>query len=93
MTAAPPSPAITISAARRMARLLITHHLGSKPNRISTQGGGRTNFVFMVNHPKGDLVVRLSPDPAKLNAYIKEDRKSTRLNSSHVVTSRMPSSA
>lgn len=72
MMATPPSPKISISAARRMARLVITHHLGSKPKRISTQGGGMTNFVFLVNHPNGDLVVRLSPDPAKLNAYIKE---------------------
>lgn len=71
MTATPPSD-ISVSAARSMARLVVTHHLGSKPKRVIMQTGGMTNYVFMVNHADGDLVVRLSPDPVKLNAFIKE---------------------
>jgi aminoglycoside phosphotransferase (APT) family kinase protein len=72
MPAGPSSSPLSISAARKMARQLITHHLGAAPRRIVTQSGGLTNFVFMVNHPEGELVVRLSPDPVKINAYIKE---------------------
>lgn len=53
-------------------QLLIAHHFGSKPKRLVRQGAGATNFVFVVKHAGGDLVVRLSPDPAKINAYIKE---------------------
>ena len=41
-----------------------------------------------------DLTVELDEgDWAKLGAQLRQDRKSTRLNSSHVVESRMPSSA
>ena len=68
----PPSAELSISKARKMARAVITHHLGSAPKRIIAQGGGLTNFVFMVSHAEGELVVRLSPDPAKINHYIKE---------------------
>jgi aminoglycoside phosphotransferase (APT) family kinase protein len=69
---APPSAELSVSRAREMARTVITHHLGSEPKRILAQGGGLTNFVFMVSHPDGELVVRLSPDAAKINHYIKE---------------------
>jgi aminoglycoside phosphotransferase (APT) family kinase protein len=72
MPSAPPQAAIKPAAAREMARAVITHHLGSPPKRVHAQGGGLTNFVFMVAHAEGELVVRLSPDPAKINDYIKE---------------------
>jgi hygromycin-B 4-O-kinase len=69
---APPTADLKVSKAREMARAVITHHLGSGPKRIVTQGGGMSNFVFMVSHAEGELVVRLSPDRAKINHYIKE---------------------
>jgi hygromycin-B 4-O-kinase len=67
-----PSAEISPTKAREMARAVITHHFGAAPKRIVAQGGGLTNFVFMVSHTEGELVVRLSPDAAKLNHYIKE---------------------
>lgn len=69
---AQPSAEISATKAREMARAVITHHIGSAPKRIIAQGGGLTNFVFIVSHAEGELVVRLSPDAAKLNNYIKE---------------------
>lgn len=35
-------------------------------------GGGITNAVFRVDHPEGEFVVRLSPEPAKIKEYLKE---------------------
>jgi aminoglycoside phosphotransferase (APT) family kinase protein len=63
---------IDVGAARGMARRLVTHHFGEKLNRIVHQPGGLSNFVFLVKHTAGDFVVRISPDPAKINAFIKE---------------------
>ncbi len=55
-----------------MARRLVIHHFGSKPSRIIYQASGLSNFVFTVKHSEGDFVVRLSPDPTKLNNFFKE---------------------
>ena len=55
-----------------MARKLIEHHFGNKPSRIIYQPSGLSNFVFVVKHSEGDFVVRLSPDPTKINYFIKE---------------------
>jgi aminoglycoside phosphotransferase (APT) family kinase protein len=72
MPSATPLAAIKPAAARKMVRAVIAHHLGSPPKRVHAQSGGLTNYVFMVTHAEGELVVRLSPDPAKIKDYIKE---------------------
>jgi aminoglycoside phosphotransferase (APT) family kinase protein len=69
---APPKAEISVSKARGMAKAVIIHHFGWEPKRVLAKGGGLTNFVFMVSHPEGELVVRLSPDATKINHYIKE---------------------
>jgi len=66
------SPAIDARKARALASRLIMHHFGEKPRRLAQQTGGLTNFVFLVKHSRGDFVVRISPDPLKINAFIKE---------------------
>jgi aminoglycoside phosphotransferase (APT) family kinase protein len=70
-TAQPPAE-INPSRARAMARKIISHHFAAPPSRLVRQDGGLSNHVFVVKHKEGDLVVRLSSDPARLNAYIKE---------------------
>ena len=55
-----------------MARQLVSHHFGSKPSRILYKASGLSNFVFAVKHSEGDFIVRLSPDPTKINHFIKE---------------------
>ncbi len=63
---------LELAAARGMARKIVAHHFGGKLNRIIHQPGGLSNFVFLVKHSEGDFVVRISPDPAKISAFIKE---------------------
>lgn len=63
---------ISASRARGIARKIIRHHFGALPRRLAVLDGGLSNHVFMVKHKEGDLVVRLSSDPARINAYIKE---------------------
>lgn len=66
------SPAIDVREARALASRLIMHHFGEKPKRLVYQAGGLSNFVFLVKHSGGDFVVRVSPEPSKINAFIKE---------------------
>jgi aminoglycoside phosphotransferase (APT) family kinase protein len=70
-TAQPPAE-ISASRARAMARKIISHHFGAPPLRLVGQEGGLSNHVFLVKHKEGDLVVRLSSNPTRINAYIKE---------------------
>ena len=53
---------------------------------IGSNGAGKTTTMRAVSG-------MIKPTAGKITLGGKEDRKSTRLNSSHVVTSRMPSSA
>jgi hygromycin-B 4-O-kinase len=55
-----------------MASQIIEHHFGSRPRRILHKTSGLTNLVFEVAHREGHFVVRLSEDPARINAYLKE---------------------
>jgi aminoglycoside phosphotransferase (APT) family kinase protein len=58
--------------AKEMARLIIAHHFGNKPRRVVHLTGGLSNFVYMVYHNEGDFVVRISPEPTKIQAFMKE---------------------
>ena len=57
---------------RRFARFVIQHHFGSASAKTTYKSGGLTNFVFESNHAEGDFIVRISPDPGALNAFLKE---------------------
>jgi aminoglycoside phosphotransferase (APT) family kinase protein len=57
---------------RRLARFVIQHHFGSKPAKIKYRAAGLSNFVFEANHAEGNFIVRISPDNARLNAFVKE---------------------
>lgn len=63
---------LNAKSAERMAAEVLTHLLGGKPKRVKPMGGGLTNYVFEARHPEGDMVVRLSANPAKLKEYLKE---------------------
>ena len=56
----------------------------------ATVGHPRMSFLDAF---QGYHQIPLTTDDQEKTAFITPDRKSTRLNSSHVVTSRMPSSA
>jgi aminoglycoside phosphotransferase (APT) family kinase protein len=72
MTAEDKSSNGDVRQVRAMARRIITHHFGNKPKRIVHQASGLSNFVFLIDHAEGDFIVRISPEPAKITAYIKE---------------------
>lgn len=57
---------------RRLAKRIVLHHFGTPASRIIYKSSGRTNYVFVVNHVEGQFVVRISPEPEKINAFRKE---------------------
>jgi aminoglycoside phosphotransferase (APT) family kinase protein len=71
---------------KEMARRIIEHHFGAKPRRVEHQGSGLSNFVFLVHHAEGDFVVRISPDPTRINAFIKEQWAVTKAHEAGVPT-------
>jgi aminoglycoside phosphotransferase (APT) family kinase protein len=85
MTARAPRP-MSVRRARRLARELVAHHFGTKPSRLRHKASGLTNFVFEVVHAQGDFIVRVSDDPGKLNAYLKEQWASSRAREAGVPT-------
>lgn len=65
------SPA-TIRKYRRLASTVTKSFFGREPSRIVYKRSGLTNYVFAVNHVEGQFVIRLSPDPERINAFTKE---------------------
>lgn len=57
---------------RRLAKKITEHHFGQPPSRIVYKRSGLTNYVFSVNHVEGQFVVRISPEPDKIEAFRKE---------------------
>ncbi len=57
---------------RQLATQVVEHHFGKPPSRIVYKRSGLTNYVFVVNHFEGQFVVRISPDPERLEAFKKE---------------------
>lgn len=57
---------------REMARQIVVQHFGSRPSRITYKSSGISNFVFAVKHSEGDFIIRISPEPTKINAFFKE---------------------
>jgi len=76
-----------VRQAKALARRIIEHHFGNKPKRIVHQASGLSNFVFIVSHAEGGFVVRISPDPTKINLYIKEQWAVGKANEVGVPTS------
>ena len=57
---------------RSLAKRIVRHHFGAPASRIVYKSSGRTNYVFAVNHVEGQFVVRISPEPEKINSFRKE---------------------
>lgn len=56
---------------RECARVVIDHHFG-KAKRVTYLSAGMSNFVFSFNTAEGDFIIRISPDAAGINSFIKE---------------------
>ena len=57
---------------RGLAKKIVEHHFGQPPTRIVYKRSGLTNYVFVINHVEGQFVVRISPEPEKVEAFRKE---------------------
>jgi len=64
--------ALDAEHAAHLAEQVLEHLLGSRVEGLRPLGGGLTNFVFEAKHPEGDLVLRMSANPAKVKEYLKE---------------------
>ena len=56
---------------RDLARTVIKHHFGGA-RQVKYLSGGLTNFVFSFRAEDGDFVIRISPDPHRINSFLKE---------------------
>ena len=57
---------------RHLTRKIVRKHFGTPASRIVYRSSGRTNYVFAVNHVEGQFVIRISPDPERVDAFLKE---------------------
>ena len=62
----------TIRHYRRLAKKIVEHHFKQPPTRIVYKRSGLSNYVYAVNHVEGQFVVRISPEPGKIEAFTKE---------------------
>jgi hygromycin-B 4-O-kinase len=67
-----PARPVTIRHYRQLANTIVEKYFGRPARRIVYRRSGRTNFVFVVNHIEGQFVVRISPDPERIEAFRKE---------------------
>lgn len=67
-----PSPTRLVNKFKEHARFVIQHHFGSPPRRIVHKSAGLTNFVFAAIHKEGEFIIRISPEAAAINSFIKE---------------------
>ncbi len=64
--------ATTIRHYRRQARKIVQRYFGTPARRIVYRPSGLTNYVFAINHIDGEFVIRISPEPERINAFRKE---------------------
>ncbi len=74
---------------RSLARDAARHHFGSFPKRIVHRAAGLSNFVFSFTNSDGEFVIRISPDPGRINSFIKEQWAETAARDAGVPTPRI----
>ena len=89
---------VILTGDRPTGRLHVGHYVGSLKERVRLQNTGEYDEIFIMIADAQALTDN-ADNPEKVRQNILQvaldylDRKSTRLNSSHNVASRMPSSA
>jgi aminoglycoside phosphotransferase (APT) family kinase protein len=83
-----PARELSASKARSMAHAVIEHHFGRPPSKLRASGG-KTNFVFVAEHGRQALVVRIGRTPDRVNAYLKEQWATTRAREAGIPTARI----
>jgi len=62
----------TIRHFRRLASTIVERYFETPARRIVYRSSGLTNYVFSINHVEGQFVIRISPDPERIDAFRKE---------------------
>lgn len=57
---------------KKLVKEVIKHHFGTTAKRIEHKSAGLTNFVFAFTYGGEDFIIRISPDPSRINLFIKE---------------------
>jgi aminoglycoside phosphotransferase (APT) family kinase protein len=57
---------------RALAREAVRYHFGAFPKRTAYRPSGLSNYVFTFTNSDGEFVIRISPDPARINSFMKE---------------------
>ena len=83
---------VILTGDRPTGRLHVGHYVGSLKERVRLQNTGEYDEIFIMIADAQALTDN-ADNPEKVRQNILQDRKSTRLNSSHSLSSRMPSSA
>lgn len=81
-----PSPRREVNKFKEFGRIVMEHHFGSRPTRMEHKTEGLSNFVFSAQQSKQKYIIRISPDPAALNAFIKEQWTQKAAHAAGVVT-------
>jgi aminoglycoside phosphotransferase (APT) family kinase protein len=66
------APDSQVAEFKRHAATIIEFHLGKRAKRLEFKASGLSNFVFAATHADGKFMVRISPDPNRLDLFIKE---------------------
>ena len=86
---------------KKVNKAWLNDHVNDPWVKLAQKEGYRARAAFKLKEidetlgliKPGHLVVDLGSAPGAWSQYVRRDRKSTRLNSSHGLLSRMPSSA
>jgi aminoglycoside phosphotransferase (APT) family kinase protein len=62
----------TIRHYRRLAGQIVQRYFGTPARRIVYRSSGLTNYVFAINHVDGQFVIRISPEPERIESFRKE---------------------
>jgi aminoglycoside phosphotransferase (APT) family kinase protein len=71
---------------RNLTKTIVQQYFGAPASRIVYKSSGLTNYVFAVNHVEGQFVIRISPDPERINAFQKESWASQKAREAGVPT-------
>lgn len=65
---------LSARAARAYVMRVANSVLRQPPYHVRRRGGGLTNVVYQLDLPDQKLIVRVNPDPAKLQTFLREQR-------------------
>lgn len=74
----------TLTVNSAMAAEVLEHHFGKRPRRVERLHGGLANHVFQAKVGAEEVVVRIAPDAAKMQTFLKEQWAVRTARANHV---------